>query len=73
MIARLVTGVLLCGLPILLALTLLVAGASRQGLVLVYALIAVSLLAVPAFVVGALPIVRSARGRTGVSGPVAGR
>jgi hypothetical protein len=58
-------GVALCVVPTLLGLLLLVAGLLGPDLTLVYASIAVSAAALPAFVYGVVRIVRAAASRGG--------
>ena len=52
-------GLALCTLPVLLGLLLLLAGVMGPDLTLVYASIAVSLVALPALVYGVILIVRA--------------
>jgi hypothetical protein len=61
MTSRIAAGVALCAVPTLLAVALLVLGVSIPELTLVYASIAASLLALPAFVVGVVLIVQAVR------------
>lgn len=61
MARRIAGGIALCAMPTVLALFLLLAGVTSADLTLVYASIGVSLLALPAFVVGVVLIVRAVR------------
>ena len=61
MASRIAGGIALCVVPTLLALGLLLAGVSLPELTLVYASIAVSVLALPAFVAGVVLMVRAVR------------
>lgn len=61
MASRVAGGVALLCVPTLLAVALLVAGVTLPELTLVYASIVASLLALPAFVLGVLMIVRAVR------------